>query len=349
MPAKRETDTLDCFVASSWYFARYVDAHNKDVVFDRKKAEYWLPVDLYVGGPEHACKHLIYARFFMMVMKDMGIVRKDEPFSRLLTQGIVYKDGAKMSKSKGNTVSPDEIIDKYGADTGRMFILFAAPPETDLEWNDQGVEGAFRFLNRVWRLTRKVIEESAFHPEENSAFSVTGPDLPADLRELHRKVHLTIKKVTEDIGKEFHFNTAIAAMMELVNAIQDEIQEGSSVKIKSHQAASCLFDALRNLTLLLTPFAPHLAEEMWHMLGNTESVFKAQWPTYDPKAIETPEVEIVVQVNGKVRSRVTVPVDASEEDIKGIVTSDPKVKQYLGGKQIKKVIIVPRRLANVVV
>ena len=321
--ATRETDTMDCFVASSWYFARYVSPGEKKLPFTRKAADYWLPVDQYIGGPEHACKHLIYARFFEKVMKKIGLMASDEPFSRLLTQGIVYKDGFKMSKSKGNVVSPDELIDKYGADTARLFILFAAPPEVDLEWNDQGVEGCSRFLNRIWKmLDRK---------EQGKA-----PD--AEKTELKRITHLTVKRVTNDIGREFHFNTAISAMMELTNAMV----VFPATEIPEYR------DAMEKLLVLLAPFAPHICEELWQKTGHNESILKQKWPSYEESALVQSEMLIVVQVNGRLRHRINVPAEWSEDRVKEKVMSEEKLKPYLEKAQVRQVVYVPKKLVNIV-
>lgn len=331
-PAKRETDTMDTFICSSWYFFRYCDPRNDRVPFDPEKVNRWMPVDEYIGGIEHAILHLLYARFFTKVLYDAGLVNVDEPFARLLTQGMVLKDGAKMSKSKGNVVSPDEIIEKYGADTGRLFILFAAPPERDLEWSDSGVEGCFRFLSRVWRLVDQHLD----------LFADRRPAQPADpaAKALYRQVHQTIKKVTEDIDKRYQFNTAISAIMELVNAIS-AYPEGAD--------RGTLAEAIEKTIVLLAPFAPHIAEELWHRIGHADSVHAQPWPTWDEAALVADEVEIVVQVNGKVRDRVVVPANASREEIEAAVLAQEKVKAHLAGKTVKKVIVVPGKLVNLVV
>ncbi|GAB6933208.1 leucine--tRNA ligase [Calditerricola satsumensis] len=331
-PAKRETDTMDTFICSSWYFFRYCDPRNDRVPFDPEKVNRWMPVDEYIGGIEHAILHLLYARFFTKVLYDAGLVNVDEPFARLLTQGMVLKDGAKMSKSKGNVVSPDEIIEKYGADTGRLFILFAAPPERDLEWSDSGVEGCFRFLSRVWRLVDQHLD----------LFADRRPAQPKDpaAKALHRQLHQTIKKVTEDIDKRYQFNTAISAIMELVNAISaypDGADRGT------------LAEAIEKTIVLLSPFAPHIAEELWHRIGHADSVHAQPWPKWDEAALVADEVEIVVQVNGKVRDRVVVPANASREEIEAAVLAQEKVKAHLAGKTVKKVIVVPGKLVNLVV
>lgn len=331
-PAKRETDTMDTFICSSWYFFRYCDPRNDRMPFDPEKVSRWMPVDEYIGGIEHAILHLLYARFFTKVLYDAGLVNVDEPFARLLTQGMVLKDGAKMSKSKGNVVSPDEIIEKYGADTGRLFILFAAPPERDLEWSDSGVEGCFRFLSRVWRLVDQHLD----------LFEDRRPAEPADpaAKALYRQMHQTIKKVTEDIDKRYQFNTAVSAIMELVNAIS-AYPEGAD--------RGTLAEAIEKTIVLLAPFAPHIAEELWHRIGHADSVHAQPWPTWDEAALAADEVKIVVQVNGKVRDRVVVPANASREEIEAAVLAQEKVKAHLAGKTVKKVIVVPGKLVNLVV
>jgi len=321
MPARRETDTLDTFNCSSWYFFRYCDPHNDKKPFDQAKAKEWMPVDQYIGGIEHAILHLLYSRFYTKVLYDAGWVNCDEPFTNLLTQGMVVKDGAKMSKSKGNVVDPDYIIEKYGADTARLFILFASPPEKELEWSDQGVEGCYRFLNRVWRL----VVGSALTPQKASD--------TAGVRALERKLHQTLKSVTEDIER-FSFNTAIAKLMELTNAMY----ELGTTK-----------EALEALLLMLSPFAPHLAEELWHQLGHKDSICQHPWPKYDPELAKESELTIPVQVNGKLRDTILVPADASEDLIKEKAQASEKVKGFTAGKQIVKIIVVPKKLINLVV
>lgn len=326
--AKRETDTIDTFVCSSWYFYRYVDPRNEEIPFDKDKAKYWLPVDQYIGGVEHAILHLMYSRFFNKFLRDLGLIENDEPFENLLTQGMVLKDGAKMSKSVGNTVSPDEIIDKYGADTARMFILFAAPPERDLEWSDQGVEGSYRFLQRVWRLVYK-LKAHISDEDNNKKYD----------EEVRKLVHKTIKKVTEDLER-FSFNTAISAIMELVNGLY-------SVR-KSPISGSVIKEAMENLLILLSPFVPHISEELWHVIGNKDSVHMQPWPNYDKKWLIEDEIEIVIQVNGKVRSKTVLPRTASREDMKQAALNNEKVKSHISGKDISKIIVVPKKLVNIV-
>jgi leucyl-tRNA synthetase len=337
-PAKRETDTMDTFVDSSWYFLRYCDPQNSEAPFTKAKVDYWMNVDQYIGGVEHAILHLMYARFFTKVLKDMGMVSCDEPFQNLLTQGMVLKDGSKMSKSKGNVVSPEEIIGKYGADTARMFILFAAPPERDLEWSDQGVEGCYRFLNRVWRLVEGFYAKVKDLESNNQALS-------KEDKELRRIIHSTIKKVTEDIEQRFNFNTAISAIMELVHGLyhyKDNVSE-------NEQNLALVKFGLKNLVLLLAPFAPHISEELWANLGGNQSVHLQNWPEYDPASLEMDEITLVVQVNGKLRDKISVPKGISREDLEAKVLAEPKISKHLAGKEVVKVIIVPEKLVNLVV
>jgi leucyl-tRNA synthetase len=334
--ARRETDTMDTFVDSSWYFLRYCSSKYDKAPFDKKAAAYWMGVDQYIGGIEHAVLHLLYARFFTKVIRDLGLFDGDEPFENLLTQGMVIKDGAKMSKSKGNVVDPDFILSNYGADTARLFSLFAAPPERDLEWSDQGVDGAYRFLHRVWAIVYKFSRDV-------KDINPAGPESRDD--KLYRKTHLTIKKVTEDIEREFHFNTAIAALMEMVNEMYDYTSSGFSPS----RQGPVLRTAIEALTLLISPFAPHFAEELWASLGGKGTIAHVAWPKYDQDAIIAAETIIVVQVNGKVRSKLTVPVGTSGKDIEAAALEDSKVKEFMNGKPPKKVIVVQGKLVNVVV
>jgi leucyl-tRNA synthetase len=333
--ARRETDTMDTFVDSSWYFLRYCSPKFDKAPFDKKAAGYWMSVDQYIGGIEHAILHLLYARFFTKVIRDLGLFDGDEPFQNLLTQGMVIKDGAKMSKSKGNVVDPDFIISKYGADTARLFSLFAAPPERDLEWNDQGVDGAYRFLHRVWAVVYK------YHGQIRNV-RPAGTEAKGD--PLYRKTHLTIKKVTEDIEREFHFNTAIAALMELVNELYDFTVQGVS-----GDKLPVLRSAVEALIVLMAPFAPHVAEELWESLGNTTGVADTAWPSFDAAALVATEVTVVVQVNGKVRSKLTLPAGLSEKDIEAAALAEGKVREHIAGKTPKKVIVVQGKLVNIVV
>ncbi|NLP37377.1 MAG: leucine--tRNA ligase [Firmicutes bacterium] len=333
--ARRETDTMDTFIDSSWYFFRYADAKNDKAPFTREKADAWLPVDQYIGGIEHAILHLLYSRFITKVLYDAGYTSAVEPFTRLLAQGMVNKDGAKMSKSKGNVVSPDEIIEKYGADTGRVFILFAAPPEKDLDWSDRGVEGSYRFLNRVWRLVDRYA--GAVQAKSNKA-----PD--GEDQELRRAFHSALKKVTEDIEERFNFNTAISAIMEAVNAAY------SYQNIKGDNIhPGVMKEVLELLVLMLAPFAPHLGEELWQRLGHQASVHLQSWPEYDEKALQVSEVEIVVQINGKVRGRLHVPVGLDKDAVQKLVLEEGQIARHLEGKEIVKVISVPDKLVNLVV
>ncbi len=339
-PARREPETMDTFVDSSWYYLRYSSPHEEDKPFDKDKVNYWLPADQYIGGVEHAILHLMYSRFITKVLYDMGYVDFVEPFKNLFTQGMITKDGAKMSKSKGNTVSPGSIIEKYGADTARVMILFAGPPELDMEWSDQGVEGAFRFLNRVWRLyiaNIPYIKDIPLRDVANEEFSDQG-------KELRRKLHKTIKKVTEDIEERFHFNTAISSIMELINLLYkfnaEQAKEGDLVILR---------EALDTVLSLLNPFAPHMTEELWEMMGHKEPLYFEKWPTHNEKYMEEEIYIIAVQVNGKVRAKVSVEADKTDEEVKEIILSNEKVKKWTEGKDIRKFILVKRKIANIVV
>jgi leucyl-tRNA synthetase len=336
--ARRETDTMDTFVESSWYFDRYTCPDYKEGPLDRKRQEYWMPVDQYIGGIEHAILHLLYSRFFTKVLRDLGMVSLDEPFLNLLTQGMVIKDGAKMSKSKGNVVDPEDMINRYGADTTRLFSLFAAPPERDLEWQEEGVEGGYRFLHRVWRLVYELRDGIVGQPAP-----VVPADLPPELGELRHKAHKTIKKVTDDIER-FHFNTAIAAIMELVNHIY-QTKDGIEA---TPQAQSVWQEIVEALVVLLSPFCPHICEELWAAVGHNASVIKAPWPQHDEEAIVEEEIIVVVQVNGKLRDRLRIPVSAEEEKVKEMVLASPKVRRHIEGKEVKKTIFVPKKLVNIV-
>jgi leucyl-tRNA synthetase len=331
---------MDTFVESSWYFARFACASCDDSPLDSQKVRYWLPVNQYIGGIEHAVLHLLYARFFTKVLRDMGYMHTDEPFLNLLTQGMVIKDGAKMSKSKGNVVDPDEMIEAYGADTVRLFCLFAAPPEKDLEWSDQGVEGSSRFLSRIWRL----VADHREHLKGAAAYEGR-EELPKLLADLHRKTHQTIKKVTEDIGDRFHFNTAIAAVMELVNQMYQMLESPS----RDALFWPVMKNAVEAMILLISPIVPHITEELWHVLGHSKSILKAPWPKWNEDALRAEEVLIVVQVNGKLRSRITVSVDATEEQLQEAAVLNAKTQEFIGGKTIKKVVVVPGKLVNIVV
>ena len=342
-PAKREVDTMDTFLDSSWYELRYCDARNDEEVFSKDKVDYWMNVDQYIGGVEHAIMHLMYARFFQMALYDLGLVKDEEPFRNLLTQGMVTKgytdkDGnyltAKMSKSLGNVVSPAEIIDKYGADTARLFILFAAPPERELEWSDRGVEGCYRFLNRIWRLAYEFTEKCENIP---GSYEIRNE---AD-KKLAYTLHYTIKKVTEDIRDRFNFNTAISAVMELVNELY---------KYKEGDINDALYSTvIKTMIVLLAPFVPHITEELWQELGYEGTVYEQSWPTYDEEALKKDEIEIVVQINGKNKEKINIPGDATREDMLQIADENEKIKGLTDGKNVVKVIAVPGRLINIVV
>ena len=333
-PARREIDTMDTFIDSSWYFLRYADARNDKEVFNKEIAKYWMNVDQYIGGIEHAILHLLYARFFVKVLNDIGLVEINEPFKALLTQGMVLKEGSKMSKSKGNVVSPEEIIAKYGADTARLFILFAAPVDRDLDWSDQGVEGSYRFLGRVWRIidTYQQLGASGHHDS-----------LSKDETALRRELHRAIKKVTEDLDGKFNFNTAISTVMELVNAMYQFKDSHDTVQ------SDLAKELVEKLTLLLAPFVPHITEEIWHECSFEGSVHAASWPTYEESALVVDEVEVAVQVNGKVRDKLTVSVSLSKEELEAAAKALPRVQEFTEGKTVVKVIVVPKKLINIVV
>ena len=372
--ARRETDTMDTFVESSWYFDRYCSPRHEDGMFDRKAVDYWMPVDQYIGGVEHAILHLLYSRYFTRVLKDIGLIDCKEPFTHLLTQGMVCKESTaceahgylfpdqvvweeegprcslcsgpvsvgrveKMSKSKKNVIDPGTLLDQYGADTTRLFCLFAAPPERDLEWSDQGVDGGLRFLNRVWRLVQDWMGPITGQP----AFEGAPEDLEDDLRDLYRKIHETIKKVTNDIEDRFHFNTAISAVMELVNFMYGVESKGASA-----QRASVMKLGIESIVLLLSPMVPHFAEEIWESLGNTSSVLMAPWPAYRESALTKDEVLIVIQVNGKLRGKFSVEADADDASIKAKALADEKVQKFIEGRPVRKVILVRNKLVNIV-
>lgn len=336
--ATRETDTMDTFLCSSWYYLRYTDAHNDKMPFDKDVNNYWGPVDQYIGGIEHAILHLLYSRFFVKVLRDAGLVDYDEPFSNLLTQGMVIKDGAKMSKSLGNVVSPEEILSKYGADTARLFILFAAPPERELEWSDQGVEGSFRFLNRIWRIVQAFEAVLAQKVTEYDHSNLTEAD-----KDLRRVLHSSIKKVTSDIETRFNFNTAISTMMELVNALY------AYKEAAKEPNAGLVYEAISDLIKMMSPFVPHITEELWRgAIDADSSVHEQSWPECDEEALKVDNVEIVLQVNGKVRGRLTVPAEATKEELEKIAMADANVQAHIGDATVRKVICVPGRLVNIV-
>ncbi|MBM4263603.1 MAG: leucine--tRNA ligase [Deltaproteobacteria bacterium] len=374
--ARRETDTMDTFVDSSWYFLRYASARYDKAPFDKAQGKYWMAVDQYIGGVEHAVLHLLYARFFTKALRDIGLAQVAEPFSNLLTQGMVCKETyrcpthnwlfpgelggsekqgwkcpqcgqavekgrvEKMSKSKKNIIDPEDLIKAYGADTARLFTLFAAPPEKDLEWSDQGVEGAYRFLSRLWRFTQQ--HRDGLLAGSNGAMD---EELTADLRDLRRTIHRTIKKVTEDIDGRFHFNTAIAAIMELFNALSAAAQDQEQPRA----GGALIKEGLETLIVLLAPFVPHVANELWEQLGHGETLDRVQWPTFSEAALEEEKLLVVVQVNGKVRGKITVPADVTQERIEKDALADPKVTGFLSGKKVQRVVYVPRRLVNIVV
>ncbi len=336
-PARRETDTMDTFICSSWYYLRYTDPHNDKMPFAKDKVNYWAPIDQYIGGIEHAILHLLYSRFFTKVLRDAGLLDFDEPFTRLLTQGMVLKDGSKMSKSKGNVVSPEEIIGQYGADTARLFILFAAPVDRDLDWSDEGVAGSYRFLKRVWRIM-EIFEEKIKAGEDS--YDVAA--LTDEEKELRRILHTTIKKVTEDIRDRFMFNTAISSIMELVNAFYG-FQDSKDIN------AGLVREVSLSLLKMLAPFAPHITEELWSMLIGEGSIHQQQWPQCDEAATVQAEVEIVLQINGKVRDRIMIATGISREEMEVAAKANARVQELTAGKNIVKVICVPDKLVNVVV
>ncbi|OGW38949.1 MAG: leucine--tRNA ligase [Nitrospirae bacterium RBG_13_39_12] len=343
---KRETDTMDTFVDSSWYFLRYCSKRDEEP-FDNKNIFYWMPVDQYIGGVEHAVLHLLYSRFFTRVIRDLGLINVSEPFRNLLTQGMVIKDGAKMSKSKGNVVDPNYLIEKYGADTSRLFSLFAAPPEKDLDWSDKGVDGANRFLNRLWWVIYKneseILSPASRLMRRNSEFEVNKiSNLQTSAMSLYRKTHQTIKKVTTDIEREYHFNTAIAALMELMNEI-------TSFEPGTDEDRAVFRFAIENILLLLSPFSPHISEELWEVIGNKPSIFEQKWPDWDEEAIKKEEIELVIQINGKLRSKIMISPGIPDDEIKKMAIEEQKVKEYIGTRTIKKIIVVKGKLINIVV
>ena len=333
-PARREADTMDTFVDSSWYFLRYIDPKNTEEPFSKDAVNNWMPVDQYIGGVEHAILHLLYARFFVKAFNSMGMLDFKEPFKNLLTQGMVLKDGTKMSKSKGNVVAPSEIINEYGVDTARLFVLFAAPPERDLEWSDQGVEGCFRFLNRVYRLVDEL--------KDIAKSEATLGELTKEDKAMRFTINATLKKVTEDLNEKFGFNTAISALMELINEMYKykELETRNDAVIK---------EGIETIVTIIAPFAPHIGEELWAMIGKSGSIFDIAWPKYDEAALVKDEVEVVVQINGKVRGKLSVAANISREDMEEAAMNDEKIKALVEGKTIVKVVAVPKKLVNIVV
>jgi leucyl-tRNA synthetase len=333
-PARRETDTFDTFVESSWYFSRYTCPDSDNAMLDERE-HYWMPVDQYTGGIEHAILHLLYARFFQKLLRDFGLSAADEPFTNLLTQGMVLKDGAKMSKAKGNTVDPQALIDRYGADTVRLFMMFAAPPEMALEWSDDGVQGASRFLKRFWNAVQNHVASG-----ESPKLDVAA--LNNAQRQLRRKTHQTIAKVSDDVGRRYTFNTAIAAAMELVNAVNRF--EGDAP-----QDRAVIREALDAVVLVLSPIVPHICHELWQVLGHDTAPVDERWPEFDASALARDMIDIVVQVNGKLRGSVSVAADADEESVIALALSDTNVRRFVADKAVRKTIVVPGRLVNIVV
>jgi leucyl-tRNA synthetase len=339
-PGRREVDTMDTFVESSWYFLRYACANYREGVLDRNRVDYWLPVDQYIGGIEHAVLHLLYARFFTKVLRDLGLVALSEPFQRLLTQGMVLKDSVKMAKSKGNVVDPDDLIQQYGTDTTRLFLLFAAPPEKDLEWSDQGVAGCSRFLNRLWNMVHTLLPDL----QMVNPYIGAGMELSEELAEFRHKVHKTIKKVTEDIEDSFHFNTAIAAVMELVNAFYLVVENVP----RDNTAKRVFREGVEAILHLVNPMVPHIAEDLWQTLGNEGSVQLCGWPQAQPEALVESAFTLVIQVNGKVRKRLPVPTSATKEQIEAWALGDPDIQKWLKGQPPKRVVHARGKLVNIV-
>jgi leucyl-tRNA synthetase len=334
-PARRETDTFDTFFESSWYFARYASFDSNNIMAD-ERANYWLPVDQYVGGIEHAILHLLYARFFNKLMRDVGLLKNDEPFTNLLTQGMVLKDGTKMSKSKGNTVDPQELIDTYGADTARLFMMFAAPPEQSLEWADSGVQGAHRFLRRLWQAVYD-------HVESGVITAYTSGDLSAALKTLRRQLHLTIEKVGDDYGRRHSFNTAISSVMELMNALA-KIEGTDKITREVRQ------EVLQNVALLLSPIVPHICQAIWAELCPSSHILDAGWPSADHSAMVQDTIEYMIQVNGKLRGSITIAKSEAKETIEKLALEQPCVHKFIEeNMSVRKVIVVPNKLINVVV
>ena len=354
-PARRETDTMDTFVDSSWYFLRFADPKNNQLPFSREAAAYWMPVDFYSGGVEHAILHLLYSRFFTRILRDVGLISFDEPFMRLLTQGMVLKDGHVMSKSKGNVVDPDTMIEKYGADALRLYVMFVAPPEKEVEWSDAGLEGSFRFLVRVWRL---VDHWATLLNEKGSGLRADGSELSAAERAIRRKTHDTIRRATVDIEERMHLNTAVSSLMELVNelyAFSDTTPKGQPSKNPPAGAAvrpqtiAVMREALDALVVMLSPFAPHTAEELWEMLGHSDGLIRTKWPAFDPEVAKADEVVVPVQINGKIRARLTVPANLVDGDLQKVVLADKTVQSHIAGKSIRKIVVAKGPLVSIVI
>jgi leucyl-tRNA synthetase len=343
--ARRETDTMDTFVDSSWYFYRFCDPKNDTLPFEPAKAKYWMPVDFYSGGVEHAILHLIYSRFFTRVFRDLGMVDHDEPFKHLLTQGMVLKDGAVMSKSKGNVVDPDDMLQKYGADALRLYVMFVAPPEKEVEWSDAGLEGSWRFLARIWRFVDQWCDAAKGAPS-TATFGAEG--LNRAERQLRRKTHETIRRVTVDVEQRIHLNTAVSALMELVNDLY-AYGETLTTGAPRPQARAVLREAIEALVIMVSPFAPHTAEELWERLGHVDGLTKTPWPSFDEQVAKPEEIVIPVQVNGKLRSRLTVPAETPESELRELALADPAVRAHTDGKTVKSVIVAKGKLINVVV
>ncbi|HXH54337.1 MAG TPA: class I tRNA ligase family protein, partial [Gammaproteobacteria bacterium] len=339
-PAERETDTFDTFIESSWYYARFACPDQTQKMLDGR-AHYWNPVDQYIGGIEHAILHLLYARFFHKAMRDLGVLSSNEPFTRLLTQGMVLKDGAKMSKSLGNTVDPENLIAQYGADTVRLFLMFAAHPEQSLEWSDSGVEGSSRFLKRLWQMVMQYTQS----PSEKSSTEITHPEV---LKNFRYTLHETIRKVTDDMGRRQTFNTAIAALMELLNAIQS-FSAASNTDSSTMAAKHSIKEALESLLLMLSPIAPHITHALWYIMGNTDAIVDHPWPTFDLNALIKDNLEFALQVNGKLRGSLNAPASTDNHALEMLALTHENIKRHIDGKVIQKIIVVPKKLINIVV
>ena len=340
-PARREVDTMDTFVDSSWYFLRYLSPHDKQRAFEPELVNKWLPVDQYIGGIEHAILHLLYARFITKVLYDLGRINFQEPFKALFTQGMIIKNGAKMSKSKGNVVSPNRLISTYGADTVRLYTLFIGPPERDAEWCDKAVEGAYRFLGRVWRMVKQIPKFNLPRSSPQQANS--------KIQDLRRKTHQTIKKVTDDMEGDFHFNTAISAIMELVNEIYKFQAACSDRSEDCGLQLEAVKEAVRTVVILLSPFAPHITEELWQILGNQGSIFETPWPGYQPEILKQEEITIVIQINGRLKQRLRLPADVKDDRLKTVALNDKKIKDWIKDRPVKKIVVVPKKLVNIVI